>query len=196
MKFPKLASQFIAEFLGTFLLVLLGDGSIIQKSGQSGPFTNVAFGYGLALMVGILVSGGVSGGHLNPAVTLAMAAFKKCSWLQLPVYWAAQYLGAFCGAAVLYGIYADQLGNGLDLSSAGFFATFPSPESSTVTLIFDQMLGTAILLLIIMAVTDPKNMGVSSGLVPLLIGLGLSSIHFSLALNAGCAINPARDFSP
>ena len=105
---PSLGKQFMAETLGTFFLVLIGDGSIAQKTmGVSQDFTNVALGYGLALMVGILVSGGVSGGHLNPAVTLTMAFMGKCRWIQVPVYWCAQYLGAFIGAAVLYGIYAD-----------------------------------------------------------------------------------------
>ena len=79
-----------------FLLLFLGS-----------PFMHVAFGYGLALTLGILVSGGVSGGHLNPAVTLAMAVLKKCKWIQVPVYWAAQYLGAFLASAILFGTYAD-----------------------------------------------------------------------------------------
>ena len=73
------------------------------------PFMHVAFGYGLGLTLGILVSGGVSGGHLNPAVTLAMAVLKKCKWIQVPVYWAAQYLGAFLASAILFGTYADYI---------------------------------------------------------------------------------------
>ena len=170
------------------------------------------FGYGFALMIGILVSGGVSGGHLNPAVTLAMAVLRKCSWIQVPIYMLAQYLGAFLAAAVLYGIYADGI-NGNDgrvAGTAGIFASYPIShsitnstghtinvwEASSVTLAFDQILGTGLLLIIILAVTDEKNMNVSSGLVPLLIGLGLAAIHNSFGLNAGCAINPARDFSP
>ena len=73
-------------------------------------FLSIAFGYGFGLMIGILASGGVSGGHLNPAVTLAMAVLKKCRWIQLPIYWAAQYLGAFLASALLYGNYADFIG--------------------------------------------------------------------------------------
>ena len=72
---------------------------------------HIAFGYGLALMIGILVSGGVSGGHLNPAVTLALAALGKCNPLELPVYWVAQYLGAFTAAGIVYGIYYDLIYN-------------------------------------------------------------------------------------
>ena len=153
-------------------------------------------------MIGILVSGGVSGGHLNPAVTLSMAVLRKCSWIQVPIYMLAQYLGAFLAAAVLYGIYADGINGagGKVPGTAGIFASYPYSggewEPSSVTLAFDQILGTALLLIIILAVTDDKNMNVSSGLVPLLIGLGLAAIHNSFGLNAGCAINPARDFSP
>lgn len=197
-----LLKQFLAEFLGTFLLVLMGDGAIAQYSylePERKNFLSVALGYGFALMIGILVSGGVSGGHLNPAVTLAMACIKKCKWICIPVYWAGQYLGALLGAAVLFGTYADGInanGGTEKIENAGIFASYPNPNATTVTLVMDQALGTAVLLIIILAVTDKKNMKVSSGLVPLLIGLGLAAIHISLAYNAGCAINPARDLSP
>jgi MIP family channel proteins len=200
-KAPLLLRQFLAEVLGTFLLVLFGDGAIAQyimlePTGKN--FLSVCFGYGFALMIGILVSGNVSGGHLNPAVTLAMACIKKCSWIQVPVYWLAQYLGALLGAAVLYGVYADGItaNLGKNVSSAGIFASFPNDKSSTTTLIMDQALGTACLLIIILAVTDKRNMNVASGLIAPLIGLGLAAIHISFAYNAGCAINPARDLSP
>ena len=80
---------------------------------------------------------------------------------------------------------------------AGVFASYPAgTEIHTVTLVFDQLIGTALLLIIILAVTDDKNMKVPSGMVPLYIGLGLTLIHLSFAFNAGCAINPARDFAP
>jgi len=202
VRLPELVRQFSAEVLGTFLLVLFGDGAIAQvvlgnTNGQAffGNFQSIVFGYGFALMIGILVSGNVSGGHLNPAVTLAMAVLRKCSWIQVPIYMLAQYLGAFLAAAVLYGIYADginAMGGKVD-GTAGIFASYPHGtgwEPSSVTLAFDQILGTALLLIIILAVTDAKNMNVSSGLVPLLIGLGLAAIHNSFGLNAGSAINP------
>ncbi len=79
---------------------------VIFSTGQKN-FLSVALGYGLALMIGILVSGGVSGGHLNPAVTLSMACLNKLRWLYVPVYMIAQYLGAFVGAAIVYGLYID-----------------------------------------------------------------------------------------
>lgn len=144
---------------------------------------------------------------MNPAVTLAMAVLKKCKWIQLPVYWAAQYLGAFLASAILFGTYADFInfqGKSVANGTAGIFASYPMDWApgvpgtgpSTISLILDQFLGTALLLIIILAATDGLNMKLTSGLVPLYIGLGLTAIHLSFALNAGCAINPARDFSP
>lgn len=207
---PKLVRCFIAECLGTFALVFIGDGSIAQVvcgnalNGNEffGGFLNIALGYGLALMVGILISGGVSGGHLNPAVTLAMTCIKKLEIMALPVYMAAQYVGAFFGALTLRGIYADgirlteELKNHSKSSTMGIFASYPADKISTANLALDQMLGTAILLIIILAVTDSRNMKLSSSLVALSIGLGLTAIHLSMGFNAGCAINPARDLGP
>lgn len=179
-KTPTLLRQFFAEFLGTFFLVFIGDGSIAQhlfKEEQT--FMPIAFGYGLGLMIGILVSGGVSGGHLNPAVTFSMACMRKCKWVQLPVYWAGQYLGAFVAAAILFGLYADGILSVGKENALGIFASYPGVFGdgsipSVATLISDQVFGTAILLIIIMAVTDKRNMKVPSSLVPLLIGLGLT----------------------
>lgn len=209
IKLPKLVREFLAETLGTFILVLFGDAAIAQvvggsviKPGFFGGFQSIAFGYGFALIMGILVSGGISGGHLNPAVTLTMAVLKKCKWIQVPVYMAGQYIGAFLASAVVYGNYADAInmvegGSNRTGSTQGIFASYPfTNQTSGLTLAFDQILGTALLLIIILAVTDEKNMKVISGLVPLLIGLGLTAIHISFGLNAGCAINPARDFAP
>lgn len=201
--------NFLAEFLGTFALVIFGDGAVAQvvlgeKAGGGeffGGFLNICFGYGLALMIGILISGGVSGGHLNPAVTFTMALLGKINIKQVPVYMAGQFLGAFFAALILWGNYADKIyiadGPTYSMATAGIFASYPTdPRLSTATLVMDQMLGTALLLIIILAVTDSKNMEVSSSLVPLLIGLGLTAIHLSFGLNAGAAINPARDFAP
>ena len=198
-----LLRQFLAELLGTFLLVLIGDAAVIQynvksKINSNEPFTSVALGYGLALMMGILVAGGVSGAHLNPAVTLTMAVFGKCHWLQLPVYMLAQYLGAFIAAALLYGLYYEMYILNLDEHTFSHsLATYPGDHTLSIwTLVVDQLVGTALLLIIIMAACDRRNMNLSSGQIPLAIGLGLTVIHLGFATNAGAAINPARDFSP
>jgi len=129
-----------------------------------------------------------------------MAAIGKCKWRQVPVYMLAQFLGAFIGAAVLYLEYAQFISSngGIELkANYGIFASYPAEYlENEFYWVSDQVLGTAILLIIINAATDKKNMNLPSGMIPLTIGLGLTSIHISLALNAGCAINPARDFMP
>jgi len=200
----------MAEFLGTFALVIFGDGAVAQvvlgaaiNPGFFGGFLNICIGYGLALMIGILISGGVSGGHLNPAVTVSMALLGKLKPLQVPFYIMAQFFGAFFAALVLWGNYADLINITENVegeytsATAGIFASYPfSDKVSAGCLAVDQMLGTAFLVIIILAVTDGKNMKVNSSLVPLLIGLGLTAIHLSFGLNAGAAVNPARDFSP
>lgn len=218
METNQYVREFLAETLGTFALVLFGDGAVAQvvlgKNARNddffGGFLNICLGYGLALMVGICISGGVSGGHLNPAVTIAMAAVRKLKPIQIPIYMAGQYLGAFLAALVLWGEYADLIKlaeatqsaknstsySGLTMGIFASYPSFPVAQVTTVSLAMDQLLGTALLLVIILAVTDEDNMKISSGMVPLTIGLGLTAIHLSFGLNAGSAINPARDFSP
>jgi len=208
--------EFLAETLGTFLLVLLGDGAVAQvvlgKAARQdeffGGFLNISVGYGLALMVGICVSGGVSGGHLNPAVTLAMAALGKVKAIKVPVYWAGQYLGAFIASIVVWAVYYDAISmvetqvsavNSYSTATRGIFSSYPffgTDKVGFLSLGVDQVVGTAILVIIIVSVTDDKNMKIKSSMVPLLIGLGLTAIHLSFGLNSGAAINPARDFSP
>jgi len=193
--------NFFAEFLGTFALVIFGDGAIAQvvlggSGGFFGGFLNICFGYGLGLMIGILISGGVSGGHLNPAVSLSMVCVQKLKIKQLPVYMAGQFLGGFVAALLLWANYADAITSkydGYTSDTMGIFFSYPSSaETSLATLALVQALGTALLLVIM----NMKNMKLSSGLVPRVIGLGLTAIHLSFGLKAGSAVNPARDFSP
>ena len=107
IQLPQIVREFLAEMLGTFLLVLFGKGAGVQVKGKSDNFLSLAFGNGFSLIIGILASGGISGGHLNPAVTLGLVSIKKCHWKKIPIFWSAQYLGAFLASAVLFGIYAD-----------------------------------------------------------------------------------------
>ena len=151
-----LAREFFAEFLGTFILVVLGDGAVAQmvvsNDNKMSTFLSVNFGFAMAVAFGVYVSGGVSGGHINPAVTLVMAVIGRLKWVKVPVYMIAQYLGAFCGAAVVFGVYNDQIhafakGDLLvsgDLQTAGIFATYPNPNVSTATALGDQVLRTLI----------------------------------------------------
>jgi len=204
----SLAREFFAEFLGTFVLIVLGDGAVAQMvltQKSLATYLSVNFGYAMAVAFGVYVSGGVSGGHINPAVTLVMAVIGRLKWIQVPVYMAGQYLGAFVGSAVVFGVYRDlieQVGKGElkvigEGATAGIWATYPYNDSiSAGTLLGDQIVGTALLLLFVMALTDSNNSGPSKGFVPLLVGLAVLAIGLSFGVNAGYAINPARDLGP
>ncbi|XP_015793314.1 aquaporin-9 isoform X2 [Tetranychus urticae] len=200
--------EFLAEFLGTFILTTLGccvnAASAVSKhgaiSGMTGPW-----GWGLALTASIYVSGGVSGGHVNPAVTLGMAAIGKLSWLKVPHYFAAQYIGAFFGAMATYFVYIEAITSnfGVDLQTEGanatasIFGTFPQSEVSVGTCFLDQVICVSLFLLIIQAITDERNMGCPKGLIPIAIGIAdLSLMIFAFGFNCGAPINPARDFGP
>nr|G5CTG0.1 RecName: Full=Aquaporin-3; Short=AQP-3 [Milnesium tardigradum]AEP14557.1 aquaporin 3 [Milnesium tardigradum] len=204
----------LAEFLGTFLLVLLLNGMIItaHMSVRNADGTmahplntaHLAFGGGLAVMVAVLVSGGISGAHLNPAVTTTMLVMGRLSPLKSLVYIFMQYMGAFFAASILYAVYFESIlaydygerqvlgANG----TAGWFATYPQEHISLVTQIFDAILGTGLLVMGIFAIIDPNNMAVPKGQIPLYVGFLISSLIFSFSYNAGAALNPARDLAP
>jgi glycerol uptake facilitator protein len=191
--------ELLAEFLGTLVLIALGDGVVAMVVLlNKGDYTNITLGWGLAVTMGILVAGRVSGAHLNPAVTLALAVFRGFSWSKTAPYMLAQTAGAFVGAALVYCNYLPAFHQAdPDLSkTAGVFTTFPAfPEAWGFGLL-DQVVGTALLLGLILAITDPKNQQVTPALNPLLIGLVVVAIGVSWGGMHGYAINPARDFGP
>jgi len=199
--------EFMAELLGTFILITFGNASVAQSVlslGNKGDFFSVNWGWGLGVMLGVLVSGGVSGGHLNPAVTVAMATLGKLPWRKVPHYLAAQYTAGFLASAVVFLVYWDALvwyehdrgAYRTTPDTAAIFATYPSPHLTYPGGIADQLIGTALLLLSICAITDRKNMQVSRQLVPLFVGLTVLAIGICFGFNCGYAINPARDFAP
>lgn len=216
--------ELIAEFLGTMVLILLGDGAVALALGagngvfNTNPLFNnwmvVALGWGLAVTFGVYVAGAVSGAHINPAVTLAFALRRKFPWWKVVPYWAAQIVGAYVGAAIVYFNYSGLFSayeskfhiirgvTGInDLASpavtqAKILYTFPQPFVSIPAAFADQVLGTALLVGLIFAVVDLLNQPVQSNLAPFIIGLIVVAVGLSFGLNAGFAINPARDFGP
>jgi glycerol uptake facilitator protein len=199
----------LAEFLGTLVLITLGDGVVAMVSlfGSSnapagevvkGGYTNITLGWGLAVLMGICVAGRVSGAHLNPAVTLALAMYRGFSWRKVLPYTLAQVAGAFAGAALVYINYLPAFRQfDPELSkSASVFTTFPAFPDLWLFGFFDQIIGTALLMGLILAITDPLNAPVPPGLQPILIGLVVVAIGVSWGGMHGYAINPARDFGP
>jgi glycerol uptake facilitator protein len=215
----------LAEFLGTAVLIMFGDGVVamavaaLPGSGRAetpttiflaaGDWLLITWGWALAVVFGVYVAGGVSGAHLNPAVTLAFAVRRKFPWPKVVPYWISQVVGAFVGAAIVYWVYHDAIRvfdaastgpkvNGHTLATYSIFATFPSPvfDGSSWGPLLDQIVGTALLLLCIAAVIDLRNTAVQANLGPYIIGMSVAAIGMSFGANAGYAINPARDFGP
>jgi MIP family channel proteins len=204
---PTLTRAVLAEFFGTFILIAFGVAVVAQVNlggGNNGQYLSINIAWGLAVTMGVYVSGGVSGGHLNPAVTLAAAVWHRFPWARVLPYIAAQTAGAFVASAVVFLTYHDAL-NHFDggvrqvsgaLGTAGIFATYPQPWLSTVGGLVDQIVGTALLVGVIMGIVDERNMPAPKGLAPIAVGLLVLLIGATYGLNAGYAINPARDFGP
>ena len=203
----SLRAELIAEFLGTMVLIAFGNGVVAMvvlfghnQPGEivNGGYTNITIAWGLAVTLGVYVAGRISGAHLNPAVSLALAAFRQFPWSKVIPYYLAQIAGAFAGAALVYWEYREQfnLVDPLRDHTAGIFTTFPAfPHLPTVGL-FDQVLGTALLLMVVFAVTDQKNLAPSGNVAPILVGATVIAIGMAFGSLHGYAINPARDLGP
>ena len=196
-----------AEFLGTFILIVFGVGMVAQtvlSRNAAGSYLAINLGWGLAVMLGVYTAAGVSGAHLNPAVSVALAVRRGFPWPKVPVYAASQVAGAFVASAVVFLTYQEALGafdGGVRqvqgaTGTAGIFATYPQPFLSTMGGLIDQIVGTALLMAGVLAITDERNAGPPSWLVAPIIGGLVVAIGMAFGFNAGYAINPARDFGP
>jgi MIP family channel proteins len=199
--------EILAEFLGTFILIVFGVGVVAQvvlSEGRNGGYLSINLAWGLAVVMGIYVAGGVTGGHLNPAVTLALAMRRNISWAKVLPYWLAQTAGAFVASAVVFISYREAFAafdGGVrsvigEKATAGIFATYPQPFLSTAGGFVDQFVGTALLVLMIFAITDSRNLAPAGNMAPLIVGLLVVVIGMTFGFNSGYAINPARDFGP
>jgi glycerol uptake facilitator protein len=200
-------AELIAEFLGTFVLITFGTGVVAmvvlfpaKNPGElvHGGYTNITLGWGLAVTMGIYVAGKISGAHLNPAVTLALAVFRGFPWKKVLPYSIAQIAGAFVAAALVYWNYLPafrQMDPQLE-RTAGVFTTFPAFPAVLQAGFLDQVIGTALLLLLILAITDEFNAPPGANLAPLMIGLVVMAIGMSFGGMHGYPINPARDLGP
>lgn len=228
---PSLGRLFIAEWLGTFLLVLFGCGSVhaaVLMDAQAGLW-QVAIVWALAIMLAIYVVGSISGAHINPAITLALAAWGRFEWSKVPLYVAAQMCGAMAAAAALFAVYGSFLvakeqekqvtrgEPGSVVTAMCYGEYFPNPGSlagsegelsqsqlsghwsmlSQPVAFGAEVLGTAILALVVFAVTDPRNLGAPADrFAPVFIGLTVAALISVLAPLTQACFNPARDFGP
>jgi glycerol uptake facilitator protein len=217
MKQISLTKELIGEVFGTFILILLGDGVVAnvglapRLGAGAYNWNTITFGWAFAVIVAVYVSGGVSGAHLNPAVTLALAVKRGFSWAKVAPYMIAQVVGAFLGALAVYLCYSDGLvaaglpnvwctGPGSVFATAFWGTTAAAGTSGTsyslLTACITEIFGTAVLLWGILASGDAKNMGLINNLGPFLVGGTVLAVGLSLGGPSGYAINPARDFGP
>jgi len=210
-QFRQYIREPMAEFFGTMILVIFGDGANCQvvlssipavASSPKGQYLSTSFGFAVGVALGVWICGSISGGHINPAVTLSLAVFRGFPWKKVPVFIAAQTLGAMCGAGIIYANYFHAIdlfegGRGIrTLSTASLFATYALPYMTSVSCFFSEFIGTAVLLMVIMAVTDRKNGPPPAGLVPMALFMTFLGIGASLGMETSFAVNPARDFGP
>jgi MIP family channel proteins len=197
----------LAEFFGTAILIAFGCGVVAQTvlsgNGAGSPL-GIHLCWGFAVILGVYASAGVSGAHLNPAVTLALAVRRGFPWSRVAPYVVAQVLGAMVGAAIVYVTYRDALmafDGGIRQvagaqGTAGIFATYPAPYLSLLGGFVDQVVGTALLVAMVFALSDERNAPPTASLTPVLVGVTVMAIGMGFGVNAGYAINPARDFGP
>ncbi|MGW0694913.1 MIP/aquaporin family protein [Streptomyces sp. NPDC002738] len=198
-----LVGELAAEFIGTFLMILFGVGAIAQVvAGGTGDHDSIAWAWGIGVMVGIYAAGRISGAHLNPAVSIAMATYKGFSWRKVLPYSIAQTAGAFGAALIVRWNYSEIIAKfdpGHTIKSQGIFSTLPGNGVAPVSdlgAFRDQIIATAILMILIFAVTDTRNSAPLANLAPLIIALGVAGSAMGWAGDAGYAINPARDLGP
>ncbi|MGN0371697.1 MAG: MIP/aquaporin family protein [Enterocloster sp.] len=190
---------YIAEFLGTMMLILLGDGVVanvtLNKSGMKGAGSiQITFAWGLAVMVPAFIFGAASGAHFNPALTIALAVDGSMSWALVPGYIVAQFAGAFVGACLVYIMFKDQF-DATDNpgTKLGVFSTGPSVPNMPLN-ILSEAIGTFVLVFAIKGIAQVANC--APGVEKFLVFGIIVSIGMSLGGLTGYAINPARDLGP
>lgn len=187
----------VHEFLGTMILILLGDGVVAQvvfaTRGVS-DWNTIVWGWGMAVAMAVYVAGGLTGAHINPAVTLAAVVRRGMKIGDAIYYWIGQFAGAFVGAFLVWVMYhGDFVGQGY----MNVFYTAPANDNYTlINSYLSEIIGTAVLLAGIYGIVDAKNLMPQSNMWPFMVGLLVLAIGLSLGGPTGYAINPARDFGP
>jgi len=212
---PPLGPALLAEFLGTALLITIGEGVVaaVKLMDRAPDRMAITTAWGLGVALAVFVSGRLSGGHLNPAITLALAARGEFPRARVLPYTVAQLAGAFVGALIVYVDYAEAFRSfeaaehvvrgamvdgklaGPAAGGAGVFANYPDFDVTWRNL-FSEILGTAVLLIGVRALTDRRNAAPGGYVEPLALGALVWAIGLSLGAPTGYAINPARDFGP
>ena len=216
-----LFGELAAEFLGTFVLVALGDAAVAMAVAAlpestrtttafmaAGDWLLIAWGWGFSVVFGVYIAGGISKAHLNPAITLARALRRGFPWRKVPAYMSVQVLAGFVAAALVYANYKTAIstfehaqhivrGDATSVKSFSIFATYPAKYfSGPIGPLVDQIIGTAFLVALVLALIDEYNVPVKGNMSGLLTGFVVVAIGISFGANVGYPINPARDLGP
>lgn len=204
-----LPGELFAEFIGTALLIFFGVGCVaaLKLTGANFGQWEISITWGMGCAIAIYVTGGISGAHINPAVTVALATFCGFDKRKVVPYIIAQVVGAFAAAALVYALYSGLFtqwettqgvvrGSQESLALAGTFSTYPNPAISNLHAFFVEFFITAVLMLAILAIGDNNNGAPKGFAAALLIGLVIAVIGASFGPLTGFAMNPARDFGP
>lgn len=185
------AKLFAAELIGTLILMLGGPGTAVLVPGFEGKLTMVALGFGFALLVAAYAVGPISGCHINPAVTLGMAVMRKIEMALVPVYWAAQIVGAVLGGLIIWVIAKGQAG-GFDATPANFATNLWGQEHGFFNfgaMVVAEIVLTAVLVFVVLSTTSRKFSASQGGLA---VGITLALIHFMSIPVDNTSVNPAR----
>lgn len=194
----------LAEMLGVIVQLTIGLSANISVlvSGSSNPNT-LNWAWGFATMIAIYVSGGISGAHLNPTLTVTLWFYRGFPKRKMPEFWAGQFLGAFIAPFVAYGVYYAAIQNYLatnvdgDADIIGYFVTSPGHDfTGRATAFFNEFVGTVYLVITIMALGDDQNAPPGAGMNSFIVGLVITALTFAFSFNTGMALNPVRDFGP
>ncbi|GLD97210.1 hypothetical protein PINS_up005893 [Pythium insidiosum] len=191
----------MAEFFGNFVMACIGLGvnnEVLLSNETKGTWMSINVCWGIAVMLGVHCAEGVSGSHLNSAVTLAMATFKGFPWRKVPGYIVAQLLGCFMATIVVYIMYYEKL-NQVDpdrKTTQGNFVTFPSEDVGNLTALYTEFVATAMFVIGLFCIMDKRNRPASNSARPLHFMLLLWAIGMAFGFNTGYAINPTRDLAP
>ena len=211
----KYFKEFLGETLGTFILILFGCGAVavLILFGEYNSIFQIALVWGIIISLAVYLTRHLSNAHFNPAVTIAMVLSKRMSAKLMPLYFIAQFLGAFLGAAAVYALFSPSIaayesahdiirGSYESTLTARMFGEFYTKIGGTAVVsmplaMFAEALGTFVLLMMVFALTEGCNVGrPSDSITPLFIGLTVASIVCLIAPLTQAGLNPARDFGP
>ncbi|KAJ4424885.1 hypothetical protein N0V82_000388 [Gnomoniopsis sp. IMI 355080] len=194
----------LAEFLCTTMSVFLGITGTLSvnlsqnQSKQYGSYETLCWAWGFAFMFGIYLGGGVSGAHMNPAISISLSIFRGFPWRRCAVYVVIQIIGAFAGAALSYAIYADAIAyvDPTMTETYSNFFTVPQTWVSPASAFFTEFLGGAVIMIAVLSLGDDQNNPPGAGMHAFILGLLVTVLKMTLGYNTGAALSPSSDLGP